>query len=659
MAQPFSALYFNKTGFAAVLTLAGLLRLSVPYSKYLFFPLLIVGFIWALFDLFRNKQIIHHLKPFLLGFSIIILTILIHLIALLRTSDPDFFIVKEFLNAFTVIPFAFTIFQLTGTPHAFNEFIRKTLNILLYLGIILILAGFLKLIFELAGVYFSILNPADYPIGTALTNDRNFYTLALIFSLVVIASKMTQKLSIGKSVLLQSLAFLFTVGIILTTSRRAMLILMALHGLMILYLIISFYYGHRYRGITLLKNTSIYWLILCFSGSSLLLMFKTYELKDFQHIMTRNGANTAAFQAYITTLTYQVKSMVVQEINIEEVHMNLWYSDINHLFPFSGAGNQVMSKVTDSETDSVKDSSISLDRNSQYQILYNTVYSFTRLGTSQAKTSACYQVSLWCRVSPDFNGDVVILSSGKNLFQSYNVEYDLSKKGIWQNLSLVIQTDSLSPVPVYIAFSRYNHSDFSTLSGQIVATTPLYHQISMEMAKTILPKKPALDHPFISIPQFESTRLLTSSENLLQSSLAIPRILRWQFGWHLFENEYSYWRKLSGGGFGYMKQYAINFFKSDQRVDWPHNPLISVTLYSGIFGLLAYLALTLYSIYLFLKHIRILWIFALWYLIVLFFSLFSGNNPFDPPLIGYIIAIPLLYHIITSLTKIASGSDIK
>lgn len=656
MALPFSLLHFNRTGFAAVLTLAGLLRLSVPHSKYFFFPLLIAGFILALYDFFKSKQKILHLTSFLLGFAIVILTILIHWIAFLRTSNPDIFILKEFLNALSVIPFAFTIFQLTGTPLAFTEYMRKTLNILLYVGIILLLAGFMKLGFELAGVYFKILNPADYPIGTALTNDRNFYTLVLIFSLVVLVSKITQKLSIGKSFLIQALAYVFTVGIILTTSRRAMLILMALHGLMILYLAISFYNGRRSHGITLLKNTFLYWLIIFFTSLSLFVLSKTVKLKDFERVMTKNGANTAAFQAYISTLTYQVKSMVVKEINMEEVHMSLWYSDIKQLFPLSGAGNERFTKVIAPEQSPVKDSIITLDKNSQYNVLYNTVYSFTRLGTSPRQTSACYQVSLWCLVTDDFNGDVVILSSGKNLFPHYNIEYDLNKIGTWQELSMVLLTDSILTVPSYMAFSKYNNNNFDNLTGKILVTKPNYRQISAQIAGTLRPKQPAPEHPFISIPKFETTHLLTSSESLLQSSLAIPRIERWRFGWHLFSVEYSLWKKITGGGFGYMKQYAINFFKTDQRVDWPHNPLISVTLYSGLFGLLVYITLTFYSIYLFLKHIRILWIFALCYFIVLFFSLFSGNNPFDPPLIGYIITIPLLYHIMPSPNKIDSES---
>lgn len=644
MVLPFSVNNANKTGFASLLTLAGLIRLSVPHSKYIFFPLLIAGFLIALFDLFRNKQALHALKLFLTAFSIVILNILIHLIGILRTPDSNVFIVKEFLNAFTVIPFAFTLYQLIGTLPSFYEYIRKTLNLVIYVGLFLIIAGFLKFCFEMTGSYWSILNPADYPIGTSLTNDRNFYTLVPIFALVVIASKLTSKSSIQKSILFQVQAFIITVGTVMTTSRRAIIILMVLHGMLAFYLLMISLKTNRTEGTSTLKNTFLYWFLFFFTGASLFLVSRNVELKDIQNFMNRNKANTSAFQAYFTTLTYQVKSMIVKDININDVHINLWYNEIDRLFPFSENGNQTYSRVASPEQSPVDDTIMSLDKYSQFRVLNNTAYSFTRIGNSPVISSNCYQVLVWCLVSDDFNGDAVILNPGKNQLKNHSAEYDLNKRGTWQPLSLVIKSDSIYSVPIYFAFSQYNQSDFSTLSGQLLVTDPIFNHINEQKAVAMLPLKSGLNHPFIYIPTFEMDHLLSSSDNILQSSLAIPRIQRWRYGWELLTTEYSTWHKVTGNGFDYMKKYALNFFNNDQRLDWPHNPLLSLVLYSGILGLLVYLVLILQVLYLFLKHNRTLWIFFIWYLIALFYSLFSGNNPFDPPLLGYILTIPLLYH---------------
>ena len=122
------------------------------------------------------------------------------------------------------------------------------------------------------------------------------------------------------------------------------------------------------------------------------------------------------------------------------------------------------------------------------------------------------------------------------------------------------------------------------------------------------------------------------------------RLIRWRFAVQLFTKEYKWNQKLFGGGFKFLNWYGNYFYGDKNKSDYPHNPFLSILLYSGIFGLIIYLSglFQVFKYYLkFKKDFQILFIF---FMVTFFFSFFSGGSPLDPPMMGFFIILPVYIH---------------
>jgi hypothetical protein len=119
---------------------------------------------------------------------------------------------------------------------------------------------------------------------------------------------------------------------------------------------------------------------------------------------------------------------------------------------------------------------------------------------------------------------------------------------------------------------------------------------------------------------------------------------RWQFAVQIFLKEYGFLRKLFGGGFNHLNWYGYYFDNDKTATDYPHNPLFSVLLYSGIVGLFLYLLLLSRAIIYYYAHFKRFYILAIFFLISSFFSFFSAGNPLDPPVMGFLIIMSTFIH---------------
>jgi O-antigen ligase len=116
--------------------------------------------------------------------------------------------------------------------------------------------------------------------------------------------------------------------------------------------------------------------------------------------------------------------------------------------------------------------------------------------------------------------------------------------------------------------------------------------------------------------------------------------MRWRFGIKIFTKEYGIIKKLFGSGFNHLNWYGFYFENDKTMRDYPHNPFISILLYSGLLGVALYIHLLIrtfkyYLIYL-QNHLHLF----IFFLITLYFCFFSSENPFDPPMMGFFVALP-------------------
>jgi hypothetical protein len=137
----------------------------------------------------------------------------------------------------------------------------------------------------------------------------------------------------------------------------------------------------------------------------------------------------------------------------------------------------------------------------------------------------------------------------------------------------------------------------------------------------------------------------------ISNSFSGPRIARWSFAVKIYTKEYSWSKKIFGSGFNFLNWYGYVFYGDKKRSDYPHNPFLSVLLYSGIIGLLIYLIFMYKVFYYYIKYFKEYKILSVFFIITFFFSFFSAGSPFDPPMMGFFVILPFFIHSIHEREK--------
>lgn len=117
---------------------------------------------------------------------------------------------------------------------------------------------------------------------------------------------------------------------------------------------------------------------------------------------------------------------------------------------------------------------------------------------------------------------------------------------------------------------------------------------------------------------------------------------RWRYALELWQTRYDTKQKIFGQGFKYLEWYGERFWKNPDRHDFPHNPIISSFLYSGIIGGVVYIIFLIASLWLYWKRRKELGIFFIMYLCCMFFSMFSGSSHFSFPLFAFLSFMPFI-----------------
>jgi hypothetical protein len=115
------------------------------------------------------------------------------------------------------------------------------------------------------------------------------------------------------------------------------------------------------------------------------------------------------------------------------------------------------------------------------------------------------------------------------------------------------------------------------------------------------------------------------------------RTARWQYGIETFKKK-PWLEKIFGSGFTYLEEFGSKF--ENNNYDYPHNPFISVLLYSGILGLLLYIWLLLKLLWNYYYNFNLLRYFALCSIVVFFFSFLSANTHFSIPVLLFLTIVP-------------------
>ncbi len=113
------------------------------------------------------------------------------------------------------------------------------------------------------------------------------------------------------------------------------------------------------------------------------------------------------------------------------------------------------------------------------------------------------------------------------------------------------------------------------------------------------------------------------------------------YAYEIFRQQ-SFLQKLFGNGFLYLEKFGERFYNNPGKLDYPHNPILSSLLYSGMVGSLFVLSFLLISLYYGLIYIRKYPLFSLMLFISLVFIFFSGNSIFSVPIFLFLFSLSFL-----------------
>jgi len=127
------------------------------------------------------------------------------------------------------------------------------------------------------------------------------------------------------------------------------------------------------------------------------------------------------------------------------------------------------------------------------------------------------------------------------------------------------------------------------------------------------------------------------------------RLQRVNYGIRLFSEKYSTSKKIIGGGFDYLWDFGHEFYhRNNDRFyfDYPHNPILSAFLYSGILGGLSLIYFFCMTFLNFIREYKSLIYFICLYAIIFFFAFFSGNSIFGNPEFVFVSLVPFYFNIV-------------
>lgn len=337
-----------------------------------------------------------------------------------------------------------------------------------------------------------------------------------------------------------------------------------------------------------------------------------------------------------------------------------------------------------------------LDNTSNADTLNGNAYSASWIYSHDFNENMILDASVYCYVSKSCNASSVMICS-LGAMGNPGALYNMEKKGYWQKLNFTVDGKN-GGAGILLFFSQDNVKNFSNLGGYIIYAYPRITLIDKENGTIIkstsfcsgtetelegftkskfshrhiglLHIKPSLEFEKIYYSGFGfSIILLNGFQRSIDSqdqdairrfasklisedttyhgpktridvgstsfNIVLGRTLRWQFGWQIYIKEFTLTEKIFGGGFRFLNWFGSYFLNDKTKSDHPHNPLLSVLLYSGIFGLIIYLMFLLKLIRIIYNYYMQYSLLSIFLLITFFFSFFSSGSPFDPPIMGF------------------------
>jgi hypothetical protein len=322
-----------------VLFLSVILITSFPYSKFVYYPVVCISFLYALYSIRFNSRILFYFFKSLL---LIIIQLFFFVIAFLVTSTINQDLIKEGIKVLTVVLIGFVLLCSVDDSQEFKDHYIDFIRVAIYSSLIISIIGIIKFILELRGIELPIYYKNEYPLGSSLLPDYNFFsTISLIGIVFIIYNILEEKIRL--TILFQQFAlFCLSSSVLLTASRRANIILFVIIGFLILLLL----YNHLLKSNILHPNirsklfkSLIYYLALFVLINSTIILSLIFIKPESKVLASKSlGFKLSKCQYYSTLIVYKLESVVVSN-EYTRIFSKLWHGSFDSRFPQSGWGN--------------------------------------------------------------------------------------------------------------------------------------------------------------------------------------------------------------------------------------------------------------------------------------------------------------------------------
>jgi len=599
-----------------------LARTIFPSFKFLFIVsfLLLLGVNIPLVGKYR-------IKSFINTFYLPLFLFLIFIIASFVGTGSNV-VFNEILNGVVLTILFFFIFNNVNTVKRFvagiNLFIKWFINIVFFVGVI----ALIKWVMTLKGVSlpFDKLMFAAPEYSFSLVGDVNFYSLYFLLSIVILLYlSIKQELS-RRLFVLYSVVFLLNV--ILSFSRRGYIALSVI-------ILFSFTIGvfrikrKDYKDLMFRVLISLFITVALGVVSIYILRFQLYSY-DQQRF---------AISFYLD----RINKLINPDESLVNMHNRIW----------SGVESELWNRVEVKEGDSI---------NLLYNGSFNQGLKYWTANQSNGKyltqeiirDTCCNYVRL---TRTGGRGNYQLLYNGRELYYHKGAKYTIvfeyrvnQGKGIpfrvgwWYKNREEMYINNL-PITLDTLEDSWVKCSASYIFDKNIYGLPMFLN-SMQSGTIIDVRNIRLycnknyGRKFFSKQIFDKTTNI--DKDIIIDSLSVSRLIRWKYAGDIWFNDYNVFHKIFGNGFSYKQSYGEKFLGDKSKLDYPHNPIISSFLYSGIIGGLFYIYFLIMVFYYYWKYRKYHMVFFFMYLITFFFMMFSGNSHFSVPVFTFLSLIPFL-----------------
>jgi hypothetical protein len=651
-------------------------RTAIPFLK---FPFVLIYSGLFIYTVWRFKrELIGKIIEFSRIYALFIFLAVILIGSFLFSDKFYLTIFKDIFNSIILLSFFLLLTAFIDQKSDLISFIRIFLNLLIIFAIVISVNEIVTLLNINSFVeYQSTAIANNGQTYELITHDNNFALLIVFFGFIsIIYVLQSTKLKI-RIIFYNVILLLFSFNICLSGSRRGIIIFLIIIGLLIVNHLISLFKKKSvYKRIS---TVTIYFLVFLVLTSGILWSYTKYTSSVFKNrMLTFIGCkNPDAVRRAVTFTVLKYTSAVYKNSTYADIYRTIWTPNLNPFDPDSGWGTRIHKTIFPLSGQNVEivpsgSKGYLMDRSCNSDPRSGNAYSYTTISNEVVNEGKSLEASVYCFVSEDYDGEFALISCEGATIGKTVCEYDLQFKGKWQKLSLKVNCTN-GTAPVYLYFSKFGVKDFSTLKGYVIFAYP---DVEIKEKKNSISVSPdvfdlnRIEHAVMIPPLHFNTNEQTIDRDPLRNwlknlfsedtvyhgyskNLVVngssnefigARYVRWKFAWQIYTKEFNPRQKVFGGGFNFLNWFGYYFLKDKTLSDYPHNPFLSILLYSGIVGLVLYILLLFKVFNYYLKYIKEYYLFFIFFLITFFFSFFSAGSPFDPPLMGFFMLLPFFIH---------------